>query len=309
MSRGATIALLFLAWILQIKQTRAQEVDLDTLLGVGQQWVQQNIDPQFLQSLPAVDESVAKQWLKRIQDRLEGESFEDLELLKPVALQILPWIEQDESLRPYAPWLRSRLNYFEVAQELNSLHIRPPTGTTHSPLVRRANPSTNAQRVAWDRVIALEPWPEGAKRFVPILKQIFKAEKVPTGLVWLAEIESSFDPKARSPAGAAGLFQLMPTTAKGRGLSLFPFDERYNAEKNTRASAQYLNQLHRQFHDWPLALAAYNAGPSTVQKLIARHRATRFETLAPYLPVETRMYVPKFEAILQRREGRSLLML
>ena len=309
MSREPTIALLFLAWILQIKQSSAQEVDLNAILGVGQRWFQENIDTNILQNLPALDESVAKQWLKRIQDRLEGESLDDLELLKPVALQILPWIEQDESLRPYAPWLRSRLNYFEVARELNSLQIRPPTGSTNSGLVRRVIPSANAQRVAWDRVIALEPWPEGAKRFVPSLKQIFKAENVPTGLVWLAELESSFDPKARSPTGAAGLFQLMPATAKGRGLSLFPFDERYNAKKNTRASAQYLHQLYRQFHDWPLALAAYNAGPSKVQKLITRHHATRFETLAPYLPVETRMYVPKFEAILQRREGRSLLKL
>ena len=70
--------------------------------------------------------------------------------------------------------------------------------------------------------------PAGAQTYVPRLKPIFVAGGVPAELVWLAEVESSFNPEARSPIGAAGLFQFMPATAKSVGLSLSPQDERLN---------------------------------------------------------------------------------
>ncbi len=122
----------------------------------------------------------------------------------------------------------------------------------------------------------------------------------------MAEVESSFNPKARSPVGAAGLFQLMPATAKQNGLSLFPRDERLQPEKNARAAAQYLKYLHGRFGDWRLALAAYNAGEGRVQRLLQKHKARTFDRIATRLPAETQMYVPKIEATLLRREGLSL---
>jgi membrane-bound lytic murein transglycosylase D len=98
----------------------------------------------------------------------------------------------------------------------------------------------------------------------------------------------------------------MPETARAQGLSTFPFDQRYRPEKNARASARYLRALHRRFKDWPLALAAYNAGETRVAALLSRHRAKSFGDIARYLPAETQMYVPRIDAVLQRREGRSL---
>jgi len=179
---------------------------------------------------------------------------------------------------------------------------RPPT----TPALRRENPAPEAVRSAWARRVAGRDWPAGARQWVAKLKPIFVAEGVPAELVWLAEVESGFDPRARSPAGAVGLYQLMPVTARSLGLSSFPFDQRKSPEKAARAAAQYLRQLYGQFGDWPLALAAYNAGPTRVRSLLTAHRATTFGGIARRLPVETQLYVPKFDAVLQLREGRAL---
>ena len=138
------------------------------------------------------------------------------------------------------------------------------------------------------------------------LKPVFAQERVPAELVWLAEVESAFDPRARSPVGAAGLFQLMPATAKRYGLRRWPWDQRYQPEPSARAAAQYLKQLHKQFGDWPLTVAAYNAGEGTVQKLLDRFNTRSFDRIATHLPAETQMFVPKVEATLMRREGVKL---
>ncbi|MEY2466332.1 MAG: rane-bound lytic murein transglycosylase, partial [Verrucomicrobiota bacterium] len=125
-------------------------------------------------------------------------------------------------------------------------------------------------------------------------------------LVWVAEVESSFDARASSPAGATGLFQLMPQTAKQYGLRIWPFDERKQPEESAHAAAKHLNYLHTKFKDWRLALAAYNAGEGTVQKLLKRSKAQTYDAIATHLPAETQMYVPKVEATLLRREGVKL---
>jgi membrane-bound lytic murein transglycosylase D len=112
-----------------------------------------------------------------------------------------------------------------------------------------------------------------------------------------------------SPAGAAGLFQLMPDTARRFGLSLWPRDQRYQPEPSATASARYLKYLYGRFKDWRLALAAYNAGESTVQKLLNRHKAGSYDAIAGHLPAETQMYVPRIEAVLLQREGAKLTQL
>jgi membrane-bound lytic murein transglycosylase D len=141
---------------------------------------------------------------------------------------------------------------------------------------------------------------------VPRLKPVFAAQKVPPELVWIAEVESSFDPRARSPAGAAGLFQLMPATAKRFGLRRWPLDQRLTPEKSAGATAKYLQYLHGHFNDWRLALAAYNAGEGAIDRLLQERKAATFDAIAPHLPAETQMYVPRIEATLLRREGVKL---
>ena len=129
---------------------------------------------------------------------------------------------------------------------------------------------------------------------------------VPEALVWQAEAESSFNPAAKSPVGARGLFQFMPATAKEYGLVLEPDDERLDPAKSAAAAARYLAVLHRRFGDWALALAAYNCGPARLSKALAKTGGKTFADVQSSLPAETRLYVPKIDALLQIREHTAL---
>jgi membrane-bound lytic murein transglycosylase D len=168
------------------------------------------------------------------------------------------------------------------------------------------NPPPQLEREIWIKKVAPDPWPPGAKKYVNELKPVFTAQKVPPQLVWLAEVESSFDRRAQSPAGAAGLFQLMPSTAKRFGLSIWPLDQRFQPAPSAAASAQYLKFLHDKFGDWRLAVAAYNAGEGAVQRLLDRRHARSYDDIATHLPAETQMYVPRVEAVILQREGMKL---
>ena len=284
-------------------------VDLDGLVQAGQQLVRQQLDAQGLQLAVPIDEEQVRAWLKELQTRFAGEYVLDLARLRPAAEAALPFLDASEELQPYSKWLRTRLDYLKAADELELLipgALPPKPGVPAPP---RARPTPEQQRRVWSKVVALEPWPESANRFVPRLKPLFTAERVPAELVWLAEVESSFQPGARSPAGAAGLFQLMPQTARQEGLSLWPLDQRYDPDKSARASARYLKTLHTEFKDWSLALAAYNSGDGHVRTLMKRHSVRSYDRLAPYLPAETQLYVPKVEAVIRRREGKALAQL
>jgi membrane-bound lytic murein transglycosylase D len=197
------------------------------------------------------------------------------------------------------------LDYFKVAKEL-LLTIPPPNSASNDVAQLQPNPSAARQREVWVTEVAKQPWPPAASNYVMRLKNVFVEERIPAELVWIAEVESSFDVEARSPVGAAGLFQLMPETAKRFGLSLWPRDQRYQPDPSARASAQYLKFLYDKFKDWRLALAAYNSGEGTVQKLLKRRNTRSYDEIAGDLPVETQMFVPKVEAVLLRREGLKL---
>jgi len=112
-------------------------------------------------------------------------------------------------------------------------------------------------------------------------------------------IESALNPKAKSPAGATGLWQFMFKTGRGLDLEINSYiDERMDPEKSTDAACRYLKSLHATYGDWTLALAAYNAGPGTINNAIRRSGGkTNYWELYPYLPNETRNYVPGFIAI------------
>lgn len=170
--------------------------------------------------------------------------------------------------------------------------------------------TTANQRVAfarsedtWSKKLAGRPAIEGAEKLVPPLKKIFTSEGVPAELVWIAEVESTFNPAARSPAGAVGLFQLMPATASHLGLEIEPEDQRLDPARNGRAAAKYLKALHNRFEDWPLAIAAYNGGEGRVAKLLKANGGSNLDAISDNLPSQTQMYVPKVLATIRHREG------
>jgi membrane-bound lytic murein transglycosylase D len=282
------------------------ELDLGEMLAAAQEWAEDNLDENVLAALGSLDQQKVEQFLALLQKQFGGDSVLDVAALKDAAKSVLPLLDAHVETQPYAAWLRSRLDYMEAAEQLRQLMPPPPKPVPGQPPKPATNPPPALERRVWEHQLSRRPLPKGAEALVPKLKQVFAAERVPTELVWLAEVESSFDRRARSPVGAAGLFQLMPATAKRFGLRRWPFDQRYQVEPSAQATAQYLRALHGRFRDWPLALAAYNYGEGNVGKLLERHKARSFDAIAPHLPAETQMYVPRVEATILRREGLRL---
>jgi membrane-bound lytic murein transglycosylase D len=271
----------------------------------AQEWANDNLDENVLQVLQNTDQEKVRQFFDSLQKDLQGEYVIDLAQLRDTAKTILPILESYEETAPYAAWLKTRMDYLETAEELR-LRIPPPKTGPGVPPAPPFKPAPELVREIWIKKISTRPLPNEAKPYVSTLKPIFSQQKVPSQLVWVAEVESSFNPDARSPVGAAGLFQLMPDTAKRFGLRTWPLDQRLDPAPSARAAATYLGLLHEKFKDWRLALAAYNAGEGTVQNLLKRHKATSYDAIASHLPAETQMFVPKVEATLQKREGMTL---
>ncbi len=124
-------------------------------------------------------------------------------------------------------------------------------------------------------------------------------ENMPVELQYLPVIESAINPNAVSRAGAAGLWQFMPGTAKGLGMEVNSLvDERRDPRLSSRNAARYLKQLYNIYDDWSLAIAAYNCGPGNVNKALRRAGGGKkdFWEIYQYLPAETRSYVPAFIA-------------
>ena len=134
----------------------------------------------------------------------------------------------------------------------------------------------------------------------PIFVEELLKEGMPTELQYLPVIESAINPNAVSRAGAAGLWQFMPATAKGLGMEVNSLiDERRDARLSSRNAARYLKQLYEIYNDWSLAIAAYNCGPGNVNKALRRaggEGKKDYWEIYNYLPAETRGYVPAFIA-------------
>ena len=138
--------------------------------------------------------------------------------------------------------------------------------------------------------------------YMPIFEDALERQGLPLELKYLPVIESAINPDAVSRVGAAGLWQFMVSTAKGLGLEVNSLvDERRDPYRSSEKAAEYLKNLYNIYHDWSLAIAAYNCGPGKVNQALRRAGAAEgemrdFWEIYEYLPRETRGYVPAFIA-------------
>lgn len=154
-----------------------------------------------------------------------------------------------------------------------------------------------------NRRALLQLWIERGRIWFPMVEEIFGEEGIPDELKYIALGESSLNPLAYSSAGAAGMWQFMPATARGEGLRVDSWiDERLDPELATRAAAKHLKILHESYSgNWHLALAGYNCSYRCISRAVERAGGSidnppSFWDIYPYLPRQTRNFIPKFIA-------------
>jgi membrane-bound lytic murein transglycosylase D len=144
-----------------------------------------------------------------------------------------------------------------------------------------------------------ETWLKRSGRYQEMIQRELRDRRIPEDLMWVAMIESGFDPRAKSPAGAVGLWQFMPATGEVYGLHVTQhMDQRKNPRMATQAAAHHLRDLYYRFGSWDLALAAYNMGYEQLLDSIDKYGTADFNELARQqaIPSETAAYVPKIAA-------------
>jgi membrane-bound lytic murein transglycosylase D len=152
-----------------------------------------------------------------------------------------------------------------------------------------------------EKLTKMKAW---GRPYFDLIDNVLSKHGLPTELKYLSVIESDLKTSATSWVGAAGPWQLMPTTARELGLKVSrKNDERRDYSKSTNAAAMYLNDLHGIFNDWLLVIAAYNCGPGPVLSAIRKSGSRNFWALQNYLPAESRNHVKKFIATHYIMEG------
>ncbi|MCA1750207.1 MAG: LysM peptidoglycan-binding domain-containing protein [Flavobacteriales bacterium] len=182
----------------------------------------------------------------------------------------------------------------ELAAKLQKLNNHTPFDLQHNRTVEAfINLYTEQRRDVTSRVLGL------AALYYPMFEEKLDQYNIPLELKHLAVVESALNPSARSRVGATGLWQFMYATGKMYGLQVDTYtDERRDPLKSTIAACKYMLFLYGMYDDWNLVLAAYNSGPGNVNKAIRRSGGKRdYWDIRPYLPRETRGYVPAFIAV------------
>ncbi len=181
---------------------------------------------------------------------------------------------------------------YEIRIEM--LNIQTPMNLSFNRHVKTyINVYTNKRREQTARMLGLK------EIYFPLFEEILDKYDMPLELKYLAVVESALNPTAGSHAGAKGLWQFMYATGKRYGLTSNSLvDDRFDPYKSTEAAALHLRDLYDIYGTWELALAAYNSGPGNVNRAIRRAGGVKnYWVIWPYLPRETRGYVPAFIAV------------
>ena len=180
-----------------------------------------------------------------------------------------------------------------LKERLEALNARTPFQIEYNPKLESViKQYLKYRKRGLTRIIGL------SKYYFPMFEEVLDKHNLPLELKYLAVVESALDPRAKSPAGASGLWQFMYQTGRAFDLKSNSYvDDRNDPVLSTEAASEYLSYLHGLFDDWDLALAAYNSGPGNVSKAIRRSGGSRnYWNIRPFLPRETANYVPAFLA-------------
>lgn len=180
-----------------------------------------------------------------------------------------------------------------LKERLEALNARTPFQIEYNPKLESViKQYLKYRKRGLTRIIGL------SKYYFPMFEEVLDKHNLPLELKYLAVVESALDPRAKSPAGASGLWQFMYQTGRAFDLKSNSYvDDRNDPILSTEAASEYLSYLHGLFDDWDLALAAYNSGPGNVSKAIRRSGGSRnYWNIRPFLPRETANYVPAFLA-------------
>ncbi len=221
-------------------------------------------------------------------DSLMGFSSQEFEASPLDELSKLELTKEEEDVES-SPELRQEYEVIKVAAQNRSLGF----SFQMNPLVQQF---INYYRGRGRRTMEVGLYRSGY--FMTMARQIFREEGVPENVAWLGQVESAWKPTAQSWAAAAGLWQFIPGTGARYGLRRTAhLDERNSFEQATRASARYLKFLANRYGgNWELGMAGYNCGEGNVDKAIRRAGSKNFWDAYPYLPRETRNYVPNILA-------------
>jgi len=190
--------------------------------------------------------------------------------------------------------------------------VGPPPPGTAAPVAETAPalPCPHDERIdAWEERLRHDSWIRDSlargEPYLPRLRTIMAEHGLPPSLALLPAVESGFDPRARGRYGELGLCQLRRPTARRFGLVVDRRrDERLEPERATEAAAAYLGFLRDRYGEWPLALAAYNAGERRIDRALAREPNATFWDLAAHghLPRTSGTFVSRFMALVRLAE-------
>lgn len=200
---------------------------------------------------------------------------------------------EEAQFHPFYGNKHLKLSAFQIGERMQALNA----GNSF-PFVYNAVTERFIRVYLRDHAHKIDKWQQEAPKFMPMIEKTLREHDLPRALKYLAVVESGLDPLAKSSSDAVGLWQFKEATARSYGLVVSAQkDERYDAELSTRAACRYLKALYLQFEDWELVLAAYNAGPSAIQKLVQNKAGRDYWSLRKLLPSQTQSYLPSFQAI------------
>ena len=193
------------------------------------------------------------------------------------------------------PLYKGSINLDTIKKRLAYLDSKTPIDIAYNPIIGHfINTYLDRRRSSYRKLLKRSGY------YFPMFEEILAREGVPLEMKYLSIVESALLPRAKSSAGASGLWQFMFSTGKIYDLQVSSYvDERLAPLRATNAAAKYLKSLYDIFGDWTLAMAAYNSGPGNVTKAIRRSGGyTNFWNIRPFLPKETANYIPAFFATL-----------